>query len=187
MYASASIDTIGLTPEADGNADPSSTNRLRMSHVSPSGLQADMPGEPPIRAEPMMWNDPGCDWPAPQPHASASRMKPATPPFRPGSYATHFECDEKMRFAPIASATRAAPSTPRRMWPRSKSEKRHFTTGSPSRPTVTSPPSRSRRRTPTPPVYGSARMISGLRAPPRHGENESRMLGGIAPSSYFTP
>src|SRR3954447_24853671 len=103
MCASDSIDTIGFTPDADGNADPSSTNRLRMSHVSPSGLQADMAGEPPIRAEPMMWNDTGSDWRAPQRHASGSRMKPATPPFRPGSYATHFECDEKMRFAPIAS------------------------------------------------------------------------------------
>src|SRR3954466_10971176 len=98
MCASASIDTIGLTPEADGNADPSSTYRLRMSQVSPSGLQADMPGEPPIRAEPMMWNDTGWDCPAPQPHASAWRMKPSTPPFRPGSYATSLACDEKIRF-----------------------------------------------------------------------------------------
>src|SRR3954464_11734231 len=107
MCASASIDTIGLTPDADGNADPSSTNRLRKSHVSPSGLQADMPGDPPIRAEPMMWNETGCDWPAPQPQASAARMKPSTPPLRPGSEGTHFAGDGKTRLPAQAAPTPA--------------------------------------------------------------------------------
>ena len=57
MCAIASIETIGLTPEAVGNDEPSQTSRSRTSQVSPSGLQAEPAGDPPMRAEPMMWNE----------------------------------------------------------------------------------------------------------------------------------
>ena len=58
IWATASIVTIGLTPEAVGKAEPSATTRLRTSHVSPAGgLAAERCGELPIRAEPMMWNE----------------------------------------------------------------------------------------------------------------------------------
>jgi hypothetical protein len=52
--AMASIEIIGFTPEALGNEELSITNRLRISHVWPSGLVADVLGDPPIRALPMM-------------------------------------------------------------------------------------------------------------------------------------
>src|SRR2546422_8282160 len=74
MYAIASIEIIGLTPEAVGKAEPSQIKRSRTSHVSPWGLQAEPAGEPPMRAEPMMWNEPNVQCPAPQPQASAARM-----------------------------------------------------------------------------------------------------------------
>ena len=46
-----------FTPDAVGNAEPSQTYRSRTSQVSPRGLQADVAGEPPIRADPMMWKE----------------------------------------------------------------------------------------------------------------------------------
>ena len=54
MCAIDSIEIIGLTPDAVGNAEPSHTYKSRTSHVSPRGLHADVAGDPPIRAEPMM-------------------------------------------------------------------------------------------------------------------------------------
>ena len=65
MCAIASIEIIGLTPEALGKQEPSQTSRSRTSHVSPSALQAEVAGAPPIRAEPMMWKEPNVQRPAP--------------------------------------------------------------------------------------------------------------------------
>jgi hypothetical protein len=48
------MEIMGLTPEALGNDDPSITKRLRASHVSPSGLVAEVFGDPPSLALPMM-------------------------------------------------------------------------------------------------------------------------------------
>ena len=50
----ASMEIMGLTPDADGNEDPSITYRLRASQVWPSGLVAELRGELPMRAEPIM-------------------------------------------------------------------------------------------------------------------------------------
>src|SRR5271155_2275700 len=52
--AIASIEIMGLTPDADGKDDPSITRKLRASQVSPSGLVAELRAELPMRAEPMM-------------------------------------------------------------------------------------------------------------------------------------
>ena len=49
--------TWRFVPEAVGKAEPSAITRLRTSHVSPVGAAADSAGEPPMRAEPMMWNE----------------------------------------------------------------------------------------------------------------------------------
>src|SRR5262245_36086949 len=54
LWAIASIEIIGLTPEALGNDEPSMTNRFFASQVSPCGFVADLYGESPIRAVPMM-------------------------------------------------------------------------------------------------------------------------------------
>ena len=48
---------IGFTPEAVGNAEPSATTMSGTSQVSPAAFAADVAGEPPIRAEPMMWKE----------------------------------------------------------------------------------------------------------------------------------
>jgi hypothetical protein len=52
--AIASIVIMGFTPEADGNAEPSSTSTFPASQHSPSGLLAEFFAEFPIRAEPMI-------------------------------------------------------------------------------------------------------------------------------------
>ena len=65
MCAIDSIEIIGLTPEADGNDEPSATITFGVSHNAPCGLVAEVFGEPPIRAEPMMWNEARGHWPAP--------------------------------------------------------------------------------------------------------------------------
>ena len=52
MCAIASIETIGLTPEAVGNAEPSQTTRSRTSQVSPRGSQAESAGERPSAPSP---------------------------------------------------------------------------------------------------------------------------------------
>src|SRR6476646_11301935 len=52
--AIASIEIMGLTPDALGNDDPSITKKFRASQVSPSGLVAEFFGDPPSRALPMM-------------------------------------------------------------------------------------------------------------------------------------
>src|SRR5205807_4308077 len=75
MCAIASIETIGLTPDAVGKVDASQTTRSRTSQVWPSGSQADVAGDPPIRAVPMMWNENMVHRPGPKPAASTSRMK----------------------------------------------------------------------------------------------------------------
>jgi len=114
MCAIDSIEIIGLTPEAVGKQDASQTTRLRTSHVSPFGLHADVAALPPMRAEPMMWNEPYVQRPVSHPHASASCMNLARPPF-PGVYDTSRECDENTRCAPAASWMRTSCSTPARM------------------------------------------------------------------------
>jgi len=48
------MEIIGFTPDADGNDAPSITDKLRASHVSPSGFVALVAGESPSRAVPMM-------------------------------------------------------------------------------------------------------------------------------------
>lgn len=65
MWAIASIEIIGLTPEAVGKAEPSHTMRSRTSHVWPVGSHAEVAGEPPMRAEAMMWKEPSTHWPGP--------------------------------------------------------------------------------------------------------------------------
>src|SRR5207249_5746389 len=50
ICAIASIEIIGLTPEAVGNVEPSQTTRSRSSHASPSGPQTAPSGEPPMHA-----------------------------------------------------------------------------------------------------------------------------------------
>jgi hypothetical protein len=55
--ASAEIETIGLTPEALGNADPSQTNTSWASQRRPSQSQAEVSGEAPMRAVPIWWNE----------------------------------------------------------------------------------------------------------------------------------
>jgi hypothetical protein len=42
LWAIASIETMGLTPEAEGNVEPSMAYRLRASQTSPSGLMAEV-------------------------------------------------------------------------------------------------------------------------------------------------
>ena len=79
--AIASIVTIGLTPEAVGNAEPSAITRLRTSHVSPVGDAADLSGEPPMRAEPIRWNE--YSEPRPGPKRNAPAGKPSRPALHP--------------------------------------------------------------------------------------------------------
>src|SRR5438270_1484378 len=65
MWAMDWIEIWGLTPEAVGKLEPSITYRSRTSQVWPVGSQAEIAGDPPIRALPMMWNEPSVIWPAP--------------------------------------------------------------------------------------------------------------------------
>lgn len=53
-WAIASMEIMGLTPDAQGKDELSITKRLRTSQVSPSGLVAEVRGEPPRRTLPMM-------------------------------------------------------------------------------------------------------------------------------------
>src|SRR6266404_380117 len=53
-WAIASIDIMGLTPEAEGKVEPSIAYRLCVSQASPSGLVAEVFAEPPSRAVPWM-------------------------------------------------------------------------------------------------------------------------------------
>src|SRR5207247_967045 len=80
MCASAEMVTIGFTPDAVGNAEPSQTTTSRLFQSAPSQSQADDSGDPPIRAVPIWWNEK-----------------------RLGS-------DVTIRRAPAASSTRTAPS-----------------------------------------------------------------------------
>src|SRR4029077_15195390 len=52
--ATASIEIMGLTPDALGNDEPSITYKFFTSQVSPSGLVAEAFREPPSRAVPMI-------------------------------------------------------------------------------------------------------------------------------------
>ena len=49
----AAIVTIGFTPDAVGNVEPSQTTRRATSQVSPVGSHAEAVGEPPMRAVPI--------------------------------------------------------------------------------------------------------------------------------------
>src|SRR5215210_2619526 len=106
-YASASIVTIGLTPEADGNAEASATTKPFVPATSPSSSHTE-----PIAAVPIWWNEYSAVRPGPQPAASASAMKLSTVPERPGSYCTRPAWLDTIRLAPAASSTRAAASVP---------------------------------------------------------------------------
>lgn len=66
------MEIIGLTPEALGKHEPSMTYRLRASQVWPSGSVAEVLGEPPIRALPMIWNEKSASCAASQPAESMS-------------------------------------------------------------------------------------------------------------------
>ncbi len=81
----ASIEIIGFTPEALGNEELSITNRLRASHVWPSGLVADVLGEPPMRALPVMWKEKSAKRAAFHPAESIAWTKPSSEPRTPGS------------------------------------------------------------------------------------------------------
>ncbi len=61
------------------------TKRLRTSQVSPSGFVADVFGEEPSRAEPMMWKEKSASRPESQPAESIARVKDRKEPERPGS------------------------------------------------------------------------------------------------------
>ena len=65
MYAIASIEIIGLTPEAVGKVEASQTVTPAKSQVCPSGSHAEVAGDPPMRAVPMMWNENIVHWPGP--------------------------------------------------------------------------------------------------------------------------
>ena len=85
MWATAWIEKCGFTPTALGNVDPSQTYRSCTSHVWPLGSHAAVAREPPIRAVPWRWKPSNWIRPASYPQASASAMKPARSPLRPGS------------------------------------------------------------------------------------------------------
>jgi hypothetical protein len=74
MWAIASIVTIGLTPEAVGNVEASQTTTFRTPQTSPSGSQAELLAEPPMRADPIWWNENRLNRAGPYPAASAARM-----------------------------------------------------------------------------------------------------------------
>ena len=84
MYAIDSIEIIGLTPEAVGKQDPSATTRSFTSQVSPSGLSAEIYGEPPIRALPMMCRAASASRAGAAPSARTSFMKVSRFPCFPG-------------------------------------------------------------------------------------------------------
>src|SRR6266851_6887749 len=55
--ATASIEIMGLTPDALGNDEPSITYKFFTPQASPSGFVAETLGESPSRAVPMMWKE----------------------------------------------------------------------------------------------------------------------------------
>ena len=81
--------TIGFTPDAVGNPEPSQTTTSRFSQSAPSQSQADDSGVPPIRAVPIWWNE------------------------------NKLGSDVTIRRAPAASSIRTAPSSPVRRCPAS--------------------------------------------------------------------
>src|SRR5215210_714428 len=171
-YASASIVTIGLTPEADGNAEASATTRPRVPATSPSSSHTE-----PIAAVPIWWNEYSATRPATQPAASAAVVKSSIVPEHPGAYSTRREWFDTIRFAPAASSTHAAACVPARSRAASRSERRYRITGRPSRPTRTSPASKSRRSTPTSVMFGSHDISSACCLALRHGAAPASRAG----------
>jgi len=83
-WAIAAIEIMGLTPDAEGKDAPSITYKLRASQLSPSGFVAEVRGELPSRAVPMMWNENSETCPERHPAASIARVKVSSEPCTPG-------------------------------------------------------------------------------------------------------